>query len=86
MFILWALSTMVESVVLYIISKKPFGRAMLASSAINVYRYDPLYLWINMNILSEFSRGFRWKALNFFRELVPPIRPGEIPRKKPTAV
>jgi len=33
------------------------------------------------------TQGFSGKALQFcFASLSPPIRPGEIPRKKPTAV
>jgi hypothetical protein len=49
MFILWGLSTFIESLVLYIISRKSYKEIIPTSSVINVFSYLPLYLWITLS-------------------------------------
>jgi len=51
MFILWALSVIIESVVLYIICKKSYKRAMIISTIINIWSYIPLSLWLSTYVL-----------------------------------
>jgi len=46
MFIMWAVSAIVESVAFYLVSKKPYWEVLLISCVINLCSYIPLTLWI----------------------------------------
>jgi hypothetical protein len=49
MFILWVLSTIIESLVLYTINRKSFKEIIPISSIINVFSYFPLFLWFMLS-------------------------------------